>query len=73
MKFKWPPPAIILSILSSQLLPLLDFVTLHLLSNRSLEQCYFLNSDLTIFVDQRLHSCISLFLTQSNRVVRQSI
>ena len=73
MKFKWPPPAIILSILSSQLLPLLDFVTLHLLSTRSLEQCYFLNSDLTIFVDQRLHSRISLFLTQSNRVVRQSV
>lgn len=51
MKFKWPPLLYLLSIFSAQLLPLLDFVTLGLLSNRSLEQCYFLNSDLTIFVD----------------------
>lgn len=70
MKFKWLPLLYLLSIFSAQLLPLLDFVTLGLLSNRSLEQCYFLNSDLTIFVDYRLYSCKSLFLTQSNRVVK---
>lgn len=49
MKFNWPTLRL-LSILSSQFF-LLDFVTLGLLSYVSLEQSYFLNSHLTIFVD----------------------